>query len=549
MSETQYEKYLRLTKRAQELFEKPAEAFEASARLSPEVLSQDEEKRRLDAFQNSFYINPDKYTFKHIEVFNTSFLTISREDQNMAIGPRFTAAYSNSGENLIDTDAIQSRDDARAYYVNHEDGFAGFMACMSSNIALKEPERWRDVAYVEGEVYVSYTPGSDVLPLSFNDGGQTKTFEELSITVNCIEPHRVQLMVKPESVADYDIAAYDDQGRLLARNWSRYPVFEGDMLAKDFTEENLPEEDKIKHYIYCFHLKGQASKIDLYFSKIKQSHWLPFKAPGLMMNPDWDDFKTVDRGPSYYSPPIDYYDFSEQELIDQIQCVFARSEALMELNTAEIKVELPEVHNTNIADFKFKEVCVSESEDAELQPVDFDYSSQCITDFSVKFGKYGKKKIEGVPGKTRFKGAVVVNYPASMEWITLSKENPSTDDGHKVEIDGGLVTYTPPEEFRIGRISKTFISHYFKAFDKAGRQLKIEKSNWYRSEPIKSGVWETVKLGVWGQVAYIELAICRRWQTIEKEFDLIAGDYLEKNPAEEMLDAFSSLIGENNSDN
>lgn len=468
----------------------------------PEVISKEILKQRLDGFQRSFVIEKNGLLFKTVKITNTPFEAVSYEEQNMAIGVRVTAVLSKEGENLINPEAVGSRDDVGAYAVNHEDGYAGFMACMQITVPLKNKEDCEKVSFVEGEVYTQYTAGYDVLPINREAVGQEVKFEELTFTISQYEKNYIQLTCSPKDQATYLIEAYTDKGERIAHDWVRYPVFKGGKLATEFSPDAIPKSKDIIEYVYTFIFYGAIDKAELYIQKIEEAHWLPFKTPEIVDPFNWDDFKKIGAGPSYFSPETRFQSLPDEEIENSIRCKFTRSDALLELNEAEITVILPKTHNMALGSFHFKNVTI-EIQDGKFEELSFDRSAKCITGFCRK--GTGDEVLEIKPGETRFKGEVGVRYPAEIEWVRFSKDK-LEHEGHKVEFDGGFLLYKKPVGYVPVKFNEKVAGYVVRCFDANGNRLSILRISYIGQERS----WKVddsgdVGVGVWGASIMLKL--------------------------------------------
>ena len=529
MSNNSFEKALKVTEKSLDLlaeYQHP-QGLEKAQTPVPEVVSEEEVKHRLAMFQQSFYISEFDFGFEKVKVINSHFITVSKLKKSMAIGPRFTAALSSTGENLIAPDAITARTDIEAYYVKHEDGYAGVDSCFGDTIVLEKNDAWKDVETVEGEVYVKCDTGYEVLAISADQSETSIEYDGLEITLTEFGKHHILLSVTPENAYGYKIEAYDQEGNRLANSRARHPVYADGKLAADFNEQTLPESSNIDHYIYSYGFKGEIARAELYIPARMQTHWLPFKTPAVPKDNELEDYTTIGKGPSFNADIVKYEILSDEDTMAAIQCELASSAALLELNKAELTVMLPQTFNTDLAELQFEDVMVIEKLGAEAVELEYYRSARSIRSFTVPDEECIRRNLEVVPGETRFTGKAIVDYPAEIEWVTLTPANPCTADGHRVSFDGGLLAYTAPEGYQKLKMDSSLQAYFIKAMHKDGSQLRIRK--------VSDG--PVVSIGVLGAVEEVQIAICRRWLRVEREFDLLADGDPEHNPSEHALEA------------
>ena len=522
MDEATLEKYNKLTEKALnaiiELETNPPE-FILDESIPLDVFSDAEIQKREADFIRSFYIDPEKLSFKSISITNTPFLAMSTEQQNMGICVRVTDAISNSGENLINPNSIKSNVKFSTYYINHDAGYAGDMSCQPTPVYLNHENYFDNVSYVKGEVRVEYNPGYDVLPIKVENVGKEETFEELSYTISKYEKNYLQLTCTPENTIGYKIKAYNADNQRIKGTWVRYPVFKDDKISPDFSLDSLPteSESEIIKYIYTFTFYGPIERAELYIKKLEVAKWVPFTTPAILKGENWDDFKSIGFGPSNATTKPNFPKENDQSIIDLINCKYTLCDSLMEAGEPEISVILPDTLNVQLSNFNFENVFFTDN-DGEFKSVDFNYSSNCIIDFTFEDKDYDENEVAIVPGKTCFKGKVIVDYPSHIEWVMFSKKQPE-HDGHKIIFNGGLIEYLIPNSYNPIEFNNLIPGTILRCFDKDMNLLCISKIGDFSNNKLK--------VGVWGDVTFVEVAICKKWLKIKKDFSLLINENLE----------------------
>jgi len=525
MSESDFQKNIRLIEKYNELVLLGKNKIETvlAKNETPEIVSEKLEKQRMDGFLQALYIDSHSLNFSTLKVKFGNFIAISRENKNMSIAVRLTKIVSIDGSNLIDPDTVPDRDDMGAYYINHSNGFAGFMSCMDPpSLNLIEGGLMADIDHVEGEVYVGYTPGYDVCRVNASQVGELIKYLDVEFCIPEFGKRYVILSMTPEHLMGYKVEAYNKNSeRLECEHWARHPIFNDEKTALDFTEASLPDKSEIIKYAYCFLFNGDVDYVDVYLPKHEKSGWHPIKTTRcLPYSPDWDYFKKATEGPiDVIEPGFEFQPYTEDELNSLIHCDFKYEEG-NSLNQLILDVVFPRAINSNFTKSQFVELTISKDKKSPEIPLSFEYNytRTGICNLQGHRNEVGEREnIEIIPDSSIIRGKIVVDYPAVFEWVEIGKSNPLAIDGHSVEFDGGLVSYKKPEGYTLQKLSSEILHQFILPYNKNGELLKIEKFDTFYDG-------DKINFGVWGTVEYVKIAIIRKTLNIQKEFEFVVRD-------------------------
>lgn len=512
----------------------------------PELLTPEIVEKRLEIFQNSFYINNSKYnSFGDIELCYSTFKPIPINSGNMGVGFRWLEVMTKDGKNIIEPSIIEERDNVRDFHVKHNNGITDDMSLFGLDIAIIDADG-AELDYVRGEAIVSFKPCYRKMEINPTDIHTIKTLNEIECQTDAFNNSYVCLNFKYETSEKFTLVGYNKNGDAL--DYDDYCItylYENGKTALDFSEETLPEDDKVEREVFHVLFKGEVEKIELFWEDKREEHVVPIKTiADHTINLKIDDFKTINDGPS--NEPyahMAYENTTTDQLKKHTTVSFDRSEALMEFNKPELKVHLPGIANSNNAESYFKNLQLKKTANSKYVPLKWytringviDSFNEIETD---EDGYEKKKEVKLMPGETSVRGEVDVHYPTQIEWCYANPETTSLhNDTHKVIIEGGLVTYYPPKGYNMFDLGWGGADHIIRAYNKDGRSLLLCE----KESSVNDDDQRVIKFAYWGTIDHIEIAIVKKWETYSQYFEALVVPELTKN---EQADNFFETMAE-----
>jgi hypothetical protein len=546
-SMSEYSEDLDLVLHADSIIEevnKGLETIEATSNL-PQVVSEEQIEERLSDFSKAFYLDkPQSLNSNSIKPKYFNFKTITSEQECMAVGFKWLKVMTESGKNIIDTNNIPSDDDVSVYYVNHKNGMTDFMSLFCSDISINNAGDDEVLAYAEGEATVIYRPGYDKMEFPFDaeDVGKNFTYNKTNFKVDTLGKHYIKLIIDSEGFKRPQLVAYNREDvRLETRDWVSYPLYADNKTAKDFTAETYPDSDSAEKMVYVATFSGEVDRVELYFKKKRESRVLPIRTlNALPKNAEWDTYKNIKEWVSLpFVEAAPFKPMDSESVQNSTFIKFQRSEAMIGFNEEEVKVHLPDVANSAFATIEFKNLkCRTEAKDPYI-PMRFTAYDDEARDFRYAYDTdMSNEKLILTPQKSRIAGDVIINYPSDIRWYSVGKGESEFTCSHRVIVEGGLVTYFPPEDYRIPNIEKA-PSYFIRAISADGKLLHLNTSLFgiNRNMDPKQGI----RFGFWGDIETVEMAIVHEWTQVVNHFDVMVLPELSEN---EGLNDFAEFLTE-----
>lgn len=518
----------------------------------PEVLTDEELARRIKTFQGSFYINTSKYkSFNSVDINYTNFKTITNSSENMAVGFRWLEVMTKEKVNIIDSQTIVSRDDMSSFYVKQNNGVTDNMSMfLGAGIKIKAELAGDELAYVAGEAKLTFFPGYEKVELTKNDLKQLhKTQEGVELILEDFDNSYLRINFDYGKFKNFIIYGYNKAGEFLSYDeMDTAYYYEGGKTAKDYTQETLPDEDGTEKAVFHAMFNGELDKVVLYFKKEQEERFVAVKAindPTVDMN--IEDYRTVTQGPTNeVFPRANYQSTTVKDQLKQTLVSFERSEALMSFNQPELTVHLSDIGNSAHAKSTYTELALKQAPDTSYVPLEFSTRvNGVIESFKEKVtdsnGYEGTKKAELIPGKTRVRGLVRVDYPTEIEWMEVKAGASTLLEKHKINIEGGLVSYQPPKGYALPNITWG-VANFIRAFDKEGRQLLYCT----KTTDYAEGKVSLLKFGFWGTIHRIEIAVIKKWESYPQAFDaVVVPEMVSNKDAEDFIESvFGAMLGD-----
>lgn len=520
------------------------ETIEATYNL-PQVVSDEQIEERLNDFSKAFYLErPQSLNSNSIKPKYFNFKTITSEQECMAVGFKWLKVMTESGKNVIDTNYIPSDDDLRILYVNHNNGMTDFMSLPSFDISINNAGDDEVLAYAEGEATVIYRPGFDKMefPFDVSDIGKDFTYNKTNFKVDTIGKHYIKLLIDSKEFRRPQLVAYNKEDvRIETIDWVCFSLYADNKTAKDFTAETYPDSDTEEKIVYVATFSGEVDRVELYFKKKRETRVIPIHTiNALPRNAQWDSYKNITEWVNLpFVEAVSFKHMDSENVQNSTFIKFQRSEAMMSFNEEEVKVHLPDEANSAFATVGFRNLKCRTEANGAYTPMEF--SSY---DGEAKSFKYGydtdlsNEKLILTPQKSRITGDVTINYPSDIRWYSVGKGESEFTSWHRVIVEGGLVTYFPPEDYRVPNIEKA-PSYFIRAISADGKLLQLNTSVYdiNRNVDPKQGI----RFGFWGDIETVEMAIVHEWTQVVNHFDVMVLPQLTEN---EGLNNFAAFLTE-----
>jgi hypothetical protein len=520
------------------------ETIEATYNL-PQVVSDQQIEERLNDFSKAFYLKcPQSLNSNRIEPKYFNFKTITAEQKSMAVGFKWLKVMTESGKNVINTNDIPSDDDLSIFYVNHKNGMTDFMSLPNFDISINNAGDDEVLAYAEGEATVIYQPGYDKMEFSFDmsDIGKNFSYNKTKFIVDTIGKHYINLLFDSNDFRRPQLVAYNKENmRIETLDWVCYPLHADNKTAKDFTTETYPGNDNVEKVVYVGTFSGEVDRVELYFKKKRETRVIPVRTiNALPKNVEWDSYKHITEWVNLPFEEAASFEYHNSESVQNSTFVkFQRSEALIGFNDEEVKVHLPAVANSAFATVNFSNLKGRTETNGVYIPMEF--SSYDDEARSFRYGydtELSNEKLLLTPQKSRIAGDVIINYPSDIRWYSIGKGESELTSWHRVIVEGGLVTYFPPEDYRIPNIEKA-PSYFIRAISSDGKLLHLNTSVYGVNRNVDSK--QGIRFGFWGNIETLEMAIVHEWTQVVNHFDVMVLPELTEN---EGLNDFAEFLAE-----
>ncbi len=548
MKETRYEKFIRLTQKANNLIEDSRTSKQTilATGNTPEIFLDNDIKTKLDRIKKIFYIDqPYTHIYNSLAVKIADFSAINHDKNNMAIGIRWLSAKNDKGKNLINHESILTREDTTSCYIEHINGVIFGHTISDQNISLKDKRKVNEVICVEGEVIISFSPGYEKCTVTKEDEGIEKNFDKCKYIIDTFSTHHISLSLSPENIRNIRIEAYNAQGeRLKNIGWTSFPVFKDNKLATDFSEHDLPKNDEIKKHAYCFSFHGEIEHAEIYFKCKRQKHWLPIKTANLIPEDDsWDFYKTIKNGiADDFNVLSQFSSMSKDEILKETNCTLDIEQFLMDADDLSVSVNLPSITNSVFAYCEFSHVKLKSSFLIPGKSLNYTHYGDTIGDFSYQNNDnddsfdddvIDKSALKLILNKSKITAKLTVNYPLNAKWVRAQGAKTTLENGQHVIIEGGMVSYYKTKDTLISNQSKKSHNHsLIRAFDKQGRKLRLKKVD-------ESIIGEKlIRFGFLGEIDYIEIALFEQWFNFNKKISLL---YNPTSQLEQVNDFFGEV--------
>ncbi len=546
---SEYTEELELIDYAKKLIEKSKKQLPtvASEQFLPEVLTDEEIEKKLHDFSRVFYLSKSHFkAFKSAQVKFINFETVTREEKNMGVGIRWEKVMTESGRNLIDPSRIEDPDDVRVIYVKHNNGITDFMSLPDYDIPIIDDIGDDEILdYAQGEATVIFRPGYDRLVIKKSDITRTLSLEKITCLVETIGQHHIKLIFDEKGYERPMAVAYNKDGvRLEGLEWVSYPLYANGKSVESFTPETYPDEDELEKFAFLALFSGEIDRIELFFEKDRQTRKIPIKTTQLL--PDkmaWDDYKDISEWVDLpFRPHANFKTLSREKMQDSLFVQFERSEAMMGFNDPELKLHLPAIANSTFAEVWFNNLECRETPEDEFRPIRFQNRGETEI-YGFKYKKTEddehRKKMNLIPFKSRIAGNLVVWYPQDLQWHEAGRGTSYIADDHKVVVEGGLVSYFPPEGYDLPKISEE-PGYYIRAISPEGKLLDLNSSVFLLSNNNPS---KGIRFGFWGQIEKLEIAVVHQWTKFESRFEaMVLPEFTENSQVNDMM-AFLTEAG------
>ncbi len=551
---SEYTKELDLVNKAKKIVEesrKGRETIEATT-IDLEVVTEEYVTNRIADFQKTAYL--DQYYAKRLrkaKVKFGQFETITRIQKNMAVGFRWTTVLGKSGKELIDTEKIVADKDINMIYINHNQGITDEYSIFEQNIPLIENiDDEVVVVSAEGEASLYFYPGFEKYELFKSDEKEEINLNKVQCYVNCIDKHYCNLIFDGETYKQPIVVAYNKDGIKLNRaHWVVYPLYANDTTAEDYSEETYPMADNVKKMTFFALFDGEIDRLEIFFRREAETRVVPIKTiDHLPEDLQWEDYKNVSTGITNIVRNITKYDhLGKEDIEDGFFVEVTRATNPSYANEVRLKLNFPKSNNSYLSFVKYKNIRFQEQDRDELF-LSYGSNNQGLSGFKYKNPSedYNPDFIyepKFVAGEGYFKGEVEVKYPAKLTWYKAGKgitelvkgalPKPNSKDeknrensetylpGHTIEVDGGLVTYKYPADYKLPPIENSRGLFFIRAINKEGKMVQIDKHN------VNGNHSEGLKFGFWGEVDQVEILICEEWITFSREICAIVTPELE----------------------
>jgi hypothetical protein len=546
-SMSEFTKDLSLVSHADSIIEAANKGLKTvAARYSlPPVVSDEQIEERLRDFSKAFYFeSPQPLNSDRIKPQYLNFKTITNEQECMAVGLKWLKVMTVSGKNIIHTDNIPNDDELSILYVNHKNGMTDFMSLPNFDISINHAGADEVLAYAEGEATVIYRPGYDKMefPFDIDDVARDFTYNKTHFKIEDLGKHYVKFIIDSKGFKRPELVAYNKDGlRIETLDWVCYSLYANHKTAKDFSDETYPGSDAKEKVVYVATFSGEIENVELYFKKKRETRVIPIRTINkLPKTADWESYKNIDEWATLpFKEAVSFKNLSSEEVQNTSVIKFQRSEALMSFNEEEVKVHLPDEANSAFATVSFKNLACRTQANGNYTPMEF--SSYNDEARSFKYGyetDLRTEKLKLTPQKSRIAGDVTINYPSDIRWYSAGKGESELTSWHRVIVEGGLVTYFPPEEYKIPNIEKA-PSYFIRAISADGKLLHLNTSVFDSNR--NANHEQGIRFGFWGEIETVEMAIVHEWTQVENHFDVMVLPELTEN---EGLNNFAEFLTE-----